>query len=520
MITALDATRPSLSGVSASAGHPTDALAFFEAKQKHLPKAEWLKLQEAARKRAFTVAWTSSAQVLSDVKASLEKALAEGQSFQDWKKGLAAQLAGRWSTTDAHLETIFRNNIQAAYNAGRWRTARNPLTLKLRPFWKLTILLDDRTSKYCRPLASPPVILPAEDPWWDSNYPPRHHRCRAVVVTLTRREAERQGTLSKAPKTPPQLGWGSTEGFADWQPDPAGYDPEIFKRARQAAPAAPPVASPAPVAAPSSFEEIARTTPLTRVQPVGEESVNFVFKARLGDRDVYAKPGHGELDPAKAVDRHSAVRTTLEALGADAMATPAALMRSEAALHEAAKMAPGILAPENKISPKMFVTQAAPAGAASASTRSVATLDKVTDGDRLIGALVDFLHGNGDRHDGNVLVDPNGRLTLIDHDVIGHNVPASVFFPGGGLHYRSHQKSIADLPERARKYVSEVANASVSDLKKRYHQTKKAAAAMKARAQSIVRSGLDAALVEHGAQAQVVGAHHRVEDRIIDVERR
>lgn len=235
MLTTLDATSGGLSSIGADPVQPEDAIAWFERKRRLLTKAQWLALTTAARSRAFTVAWATSAQVLTDIKASLDKALAEGQSFKDWKKGLRSTLAGKWETGDAHLETVFRNNLQAAYNAGRWRAAKDPLTLKLRPFWKLTILLDDRTSAYCKPLASPPVILPADDPWWDSNYPPRHHRCRAAVVTLTKRQAEREGVLKKAPATAPQTGWGSTEGFEDWAPDSAGYDSEIFKKAADSA---------------------------------------------------------------------------------------------------------------------------------------------------------------------------------------------------------------------------------------------------------------------------------------------
>jgi len=235
MLTTLDAKGGSLSGVGANPVQPEDAIAWFEGKRKLLSKPAWLALTAAARKRAFTVAWATSAQVLSDIKASLDKALAEGTSFKDWKKDLRAKTADRWTTGDAHLETVFRNNLQSAYNAGRHRAAKDPLTLKLRPFWKLTVLLDDRTSAYCKPLASPPVILPADDPWWDSNYPPRHHRCRASVLTLTKRAAEREGVSKKAPTTKAQAGWGSTEGFEDWAPDHAGYDPTIFKKAADSA---------------------------------------------------------------------------------------------------------------------------------------------------------------------------------------------------------------------------------------------------------------------------------------------
>jgi uncharacterized protein with gpF-like domain len=230
---ALDATSD-IASVSANPVQPQQAIDWFDEKRNVLTKEQWLGLGESARKRAFTVAWITNVAVLSDIKTSLDKALASGQSFTEWKKGIDEKIGGKWRPSEAHLETIFRNNLQSAYNAGRFRAARDPLTMKLRPYWKLTVVMDDRTSPFCSPLVAPPVVLPADDPWWDSNYPPRHHRCRASVVTLSKRAAERQGITKKAPTTQPQDGWGSTD-FGDWQPDATKYDPAIFKKAADSA---------------------------------------------------------------------------------------------------------------------------------------------------------------------------------------------------------------------------------------------------------------------------------------------
>ncbi len=223
--------RRGLARVSSDPVQPKAAIDFFRGKSP-VTREVWDTLTEDARKRAFTVAWTTKLSVLQGVKDALDKAIADGTTFEQFKKDLKSGLASQWSTTGPHLETIFRNNVQSAYAAGRYKAQTSPAVLKVRPYWRLVVLLDEKTSPYCKPLASPPVVLPADHPWWASNFPPRHHRCRATTVTLTKRQAERYGVLAKAPPTQAQDGWGSTEGLGEWQPDRKDYDPALFDAAK------------------------------------------------------------------------------------------------------------------------------------------------------------------------------------------------------------------------------------------------------------------------------------------------
>lgn len=233
-VTATPRTGPGPLRVSGNPVQPDEAIAFFQRKSP-LEKATWLSLSEDAKKRAFTAAWVTDVAVLQSVQSAINRAIAGGQSFESWKQTIRAELAERWSRSDGYLDTVFRNNVQSAYAAGRYQASTTPTILKLRPYWRLVVILDNDTSEYCKPLASPPVVLPADDPWWTGNYPQRHHRCRATVVTHTRRQAERIGVTSKAPATEAQDGWGSTAGLGEWQPSGDGFDPAIFKPAQKAA---------------------------------------------------------------------------------------------------------------------------------------------------------------------------------------------------------------------------------------------------------------------------------------------
>lgn len=220
--------------VSADPVQPREAIDWF-GKKTPLDKKAWESLSEDARKRAFTAAWVTDVNVLQSVKDSLKQAIDSGESFESWKTRTRAELGKKWNRDNAYLETVFRNNVQSAYAAGRYQAQTTPLILKLRPFWRLVVLLDGRTSDVCKPLAKPPVVLPADDPWWATHWPPLHHRCRTTAVSMSRRQAERIGILKQAPRVAAQEGWGSAAGLGEWQPTGEGIDPELFKPAEKAA---------------------------------------------------------------------------------------------------------------------------------------------------------------------------------------------------------------------------------------------------------------------------------------------
>lgn len=272
MIALLDTTadpRPGIR-VSASPVQPKDAIDFF-AKKSPLEKADWLLLSASARKRAFTVAWVTCTHVLQSVKDSVTKAVSDGESFASWKDRIRSDLGERWSRSNGYLETAFRNNVQSAYAAGRYKAQTTPTILKLRPFWRLVVVFDGRTSTTCRPFVSPPVVLPADHPWWATHWPPLHHMCRSTPISMSRRQAERVGIMRKAPtaSASAQDGWGSTAGLGEWQPTGESIDQNIFKLTQQAA-AKVPKHGPA-----ASTPDTKPTSPIRKAEPAATAPPQF-----------------------------------------------------------------------------------------------------------------------------------------------------------------------------------------------------------------------------------------------------
>jgi SPP1 gp7 family putative phage head morphogenesis protein len=180
-------------------------------------------LDDRLKHEAFWVGGGLQIAQVQRVFDSIDEAIEKGESLDDWRKRVRPLLAN-----DAHAETVLRNATQRAYNAGRWQQMNDPETLRLRPWWCFDAVLDSRVTDICK--AADGTLLPADHPWWLTNWPPRHHRCRSGVRSLRVREAERRGGEKLPPADKP-----SAKGFgqapirpSDWKPDPTKHHPKLI----------------------------------------------------------------------------------------------------------------------------------------------------------------------------------------------------------------------------------------------------------------------------------------------------
>ncbi len=148
---------------------------------------EYRQMEAAMKLRAFTVANVSSIDAVNRVKKRYEDALESGASRSEIL-GNIRQLLEQEGISEANpywLELHYRNNMMTAYNSGRWtQIAHNDLV----EFLVYSSVLDSGTTELCRKLDG--VIKPKDDPFWESFYPPNHHKCRATVSVLSRKQYE------------------------------------------------------------------------------------------------------------------------------------------------------------------------------------------------------------------------------------------------------------------------------------------------------------------------------------------
>lgn len=195
------------------ANPPTDVLDYFRGK-KLRPGYSWLDVFGQEHAHAFTVAKAVEIELLQSFRASIDKAIAEGVTFEEWRKGLEPELrrlgwwgprsvvdpeSGKRTTVDfsspRRLKNIFWSNMRAARAAAQWQRAQ--ATKDVLPFiLYVETTADDPREEHLDWVGT---ILPVDHPFWHTHWPPNGWGCKCSVRQIGRVEAARRGGVSPDP---------------------------------------------------------------------------------------------------------------------------------------------------------------------------------------------------------------------------------------------------------------------------------------------------------------------------------
>ena len=217
---------------------PDDTVRAFEARDALRATVRWSEMWHEDHARAFTVAKVANLDLLATIRASLDRVLRDGGTFEQWQAGLVPELqrAGWWGLVDdaaltgadhpvfvsgRRLRTIYDTNLRVSRAAGRW--ARIQELKGARPFLRYTAVMDARTRPEHRRWHG--TILPVDHEWWDTHFPPCGWFCRCTVRQLSQRELDAKGWTVSAPPVegPPRLFYPA--GRAEPVAVPAGIAP-------------------------------------------------------------------------------------------------------------------------------------------------------------------------------------------------------------------------------------------------------------------------------------------------------
>jgi len=221
-------------GVTADLSRFDEALRWF-LQRVILTDDELDTLNAKARMQSFWLAGGDQMRLVQDVFDGITAALNTGESFHLFKKLVSAKLASAWGGVNPHrVETIWINAMQRAYGGGRYRQLTKPVMKRLRPYWMYDAVMDGRTTTICKERDG--KVVAQDDPWWDANYPPLHHRCRSGVRALTERQAKRKGiTTAPAFDERPTDGFGASpknDMGATVKPDLSKFDAQLADKMR------------------------------------------------------------------------------------------------------------------------------------------------------------------------------------------------------------------------------------------------------------------------------------------------
>lgn len=253
---------------------PEKAVEYFSSKGYRF-SWDWKDTWEQAHAKAFTVAKAMRMDVLQDIRDGVQKAIADGITERQFIEELTPKLQakGWWGKkllgdgeggaqevqlgSPRRLKTIYRTNLQSAYMGGRWKDMWE--NRDERPYWMYVAVMDRRTRPAHAALNG--LVFPADDPFWDTHYPPLSFNCRCRVRALSKDRVESKGldvqssegnlenedvlvsettgemktvTVYTNPKTrastSPDPGFNFNQGKAAWQPDLDKYDYEVARQ--------------------------------------------------------------------------------------------------------------------------------------------------------------------------------------------------------------------------------------------------------------------------------------------------
>ena len=163
---------------------PFDEAVDFMRSRVPLTKKEWSVLEPKLRFRAFTVAATSTPVVIDKVRRSVAAAVEKGQPLAEFWTETAAKDTAGIGQSPWYWETVYRTNVQTAYNAGRAAEFA-----RVQPEYLEFIGIEDsRQTEICAQRSG--TILPASHPFWKKNWPPLHFKCRSTVRAVFQEEVD------------------------------------------------------------------------------------------------------------------------------------------------------------------------------------------------------------------------------------------------------------------------------------------------------------------------------------------
>lgn len=201
-----------------------EQVAFFRGKLGNLvPTAKWDELWKAQHDRAFMVAGAAKADLLADLAGAVDKAIAEGETLERFRKRFRQIVTDRgwhgWTGEGTkageawRTRVIYETNLIASYSAGRLEQLRAGGYR----YW----MYKHSDSRNPRPhhRALDGVVRPADDPFWQTHYPPNGWgcRCRAVGVDGPRSAQRLGGDFNK----PLPRGWNTIDPKTG---EPVGID--------------------------------------------------------------------------------------------------------------------------------------------------------------------------------------------------------------------------------------------------------------------------------------------------------
>jgi hypothetical protein len=166
-----------------------EAIKFFKQKVK-LPTQKWTDLTGGMHSRAFVVAGAMKTGLLEDLYSAVDQGIQGKMSLADFRKAFDKTVQKHGWTYKGErgwrTATIYNTNLRTAHTVGRYQQMTDPDVQQGFPYWRFRTL--DGGNR--RPLHQSwkNIILPSNDPWWDTHAVPLGFGCKCWIEPVSRRD--------------------------------------------------------------------------------------------------------------------------------------------------------------------------------------------------------------------------------------------------------------------------------------------------------------------------------------------
>lgn len=220
---------------------PAEAIAFFRQKGFAI-SFDHQDVWQAQHQAAFTVAKVMQLDVLQDIRAEVDRALAEGATLQDFSKRLtpALQEKGWWGRkvmrdpligedkevqlgSPRRLKVIYDTNLRTAHSEGQWQRIQD--NKEAFPYLEY----DGNNSEHPRlqHAAWDGLVLPVDDPFWADHFPVREYGCKCRARARTAAQVQRSGRQPGPAPVVPKVPYVN-QRTGEVQQVPAGVNPSFY----------------------------------------------------------------------------------------------------------------------------------------------------------------------------------------------------------------------------------------------------------------------------------------------------
>ena len=198
---------------------PEGALAFLRERGQITQTWSWADLRAEEHALQFSVSRLASVDLLAELRQMIIDSVEGDLTRTDFMRDARAALArkGWWGLNEVEdpatgetvttrynptrLKLIYDTNVRQAAVAGQWDRAQQ--TKRLFPYLRYVTMADEMVRESHARWHN--LVLPVDDPWWNTHMPQNAYRCRCYVRQVSAREYERGTTPTgqKMDKTAP-----------------------------------------------------------------------------------------------------------------------------------------------------------------------------------------------------------------------------------------------------------------------------------------------------------------------------